>query len=192
MLARSLLNLSATHFVYIFFSVITFNGCTTMQISNVLSTLADPTTLGKKSETAVQAGSNVLKSLETQNQSNLNTNKAMADVLRKYDVTKISPEQFSQMIQKLYQSGTLSEKDYQELSSIRIDLENAGVEPDESINMLDFYTNKITKAQKELGAGIEDPVKQKSLTPDLHRLDWLQKFATVQANPDAVGLNLAA
>ena len=163
-----------------------------MQISNVISSLADPTTWGKKSETAVQSGVSALKSTEQQNQNNPIAQKATAEILRQYDVTNITPEAFTQMIQKLYKAGALSEKDYQELLAVRTDLQNAGVEPDESVNLLEHYSDKVSKAQKSMGTTLDDASKQQSLGPDMHRLDWLQKFAMIQANPDAVGLDMAA
>jgi hypothetical protein len=162
-----------------------------MQISNVIPGLADPTTWGKKSETGFNAGANAVKSIESQGQASQAAQKASVDILRHYDVTHITPEEFSQMVQKLYKAGTISEKDFQELSIVRGDLENAGVEPDESINILEFYSDKLSKAQKNLGSNLDEAARQQRLGPDLRRLDWMQKFAMIQANPDAVGLDLA-
>jgi len=162
-----------------------------MQISNVISGLSDPTSWGKKGEAAVQTGASAIKSIDSQVQTNFNAQKASADILRQYDITNITPTEFSQMIQKLYKAGAISEKNYQELSVVRGDLEKAGVEPDESANMLEFYSNKVSKAQKALGETLADASSQKSLGSDMHRLDWMQKFAAIQANPDAVGLDVA-
>lgn len=163
-----------------------------MQISNIISNLADPATWGKKNEVAAPVAANALKSIESQNQTNPASRKASAEILRKYNVTRITPDQFSEMIQKLYQAGALSEKDYQELAAVRVDLEHAGIEPDETVNMLEIYSDKVSKAQKELDATLDDAARQQRLGPDLHRLDWLQKFALIQAHPDAAGLDLAA
>ena len=95
------------------------------------------------------------------------------------------------MIQKLYKAGAISEKDYQELSTVRGDLEKAGIDSDESVNMLEFYSDKVSKAQKALDATLDDASRQQSLGSDKRRLDWMQKFAAIQANPDAVGLDVA-
>jgi hypothetical protein len=172
--------------------VFSLNRYLIMQISNVISGLADPTTWGKKGETAVQTGVSAIKSSEQQNQTNPTAQKATAEILRQYDVTHITPEAFSQMIQKLYKAGALSEKDYQELLAVRTDLQNAGVEPNETVNLLEHYSDKVSKAQKSMGTTLDDASQQQSLGPDMHRLDWMQKFAMIQANPDAVGLDMAA
>jgi hypothetical protein len=163
-----------------------------MQISNIISGLTDPTNLGKKNETAAAVNENVSKAVDAQVQTNPAARKVTAEILRKYDVTRISSDQFMQMIQNLYKAGALSEKDYQELSAMRSELEHDGIEPDEQINMLEHYSDKVSKAQKELGDTLSDAARQKSLGPDMRRLDWLQKFAAVQASPDALGLDIAA
>src|SRR3989304_6156831 len=111
-----------------------------MQISNIISALTDPTTWGKKNEAAAPVHENAQRPIEAQIQINPAASKVSAEILRKYDVTRISPEEFLQMIQKLYKAGALSEKDYQELSAARVDLENACIEPDERINLLEFYS----------------------------------------------------
>jgi hypothetical protein len=169
-----------------------FSGYPIMQISNVISGLADPTTWGKKSETALKAGTNPVKSTESPSQASPAVQKATVEILRQYDMTRITPDAFMQMIQKLHQAGALSEKDFQELSAVRADLQKAGVEPNESINMLEFYSDKLSKAQMNMGATLDEASRQQGLGPDMRRLDWMQKFAMIQANPDAVGLDMAA
>ncbi len=162
-----------------------------MQISNVISGLADPTTWGKKSETALNTGASATKLIDSQVQASPAAQKASVEILRQYDVTNITPEAFSQLVQKLYKAGAISEKDFQELSAVRADLEKAGVESNESVNMLEFYSDKLGKAQKNLGSTLDEAARQQSLGPDLRRLDWMQKFAMIQANPDAAGLDVA-
>ena len=169
-----------------------FNGYPTMQISNVISGLSDPTSWGKKGEAAVQTGASEIKSIDSQVQTNSNAQKASADILRQYEITNITPTEFSQMIQKLYKAGAISEKDYQELSAVRGDLEKAGIGSDESVDMLEFYSNKLSKEQKALGNTLDEASRQQSLGSDKRRLDWMQKFAAIQANPDDVGLDVVA
>ena len=65
------------------------------------------------------------------------------------------------------------------------------MESNESVNMLEFYSDKLGKAQKNLGSTLDEAARQQSLGPDLRRLDWMQKFAMIQANPDAAGLDVA-
>jgi hypothetical protein len=163
-----------------------------MQIKNVISGLTDPMTWGKKNESAAQASPSAVKQTEPQTLTNQATQRASVEILKKYDVTHISPDEFSLMVQKLYKTGVLTERDYQELSAARADLEHAGVEPNEPVNMLEFFSDKVSKTQKEIGTTLDEAALQKRFGPDMRRLDWLQKFAMVQANPDAVGLDMAA
>ncbi len=162
-----------------------------MQVSNVISGLADPTTWGQKSEAVLKAGVNAVKLIEPQAQAAPAAQKATVEILHQYDVTRITPNSYLQMIQKLYKAGALSEKDFQELSALRGDLEKAGMDPDESVNLLEFCSDKLSQAQRNLGTTLDEAGSQQRLAPDMHRLDWMQKFAMIQANPDAVGLDVA-
>ncbi|MHC4179561.1 MAG: hypothetical protein ACYSWU_18780, partial [Planctomycetota bacterium] len=114
---------------------------------------------------------------------------AMAEILSRYDVTDISPGQFSKMVQKLFEAGTLSDNELQQLAAIRLDLDIDGVEADESIDLLEFYARKIKKLQSRLSDSDAPAAERQQLSPLLHRLDWLEKFALIQSAPDAIGLN---
>jgi hypothetical protein len=156
-----------------------------MQISNVISSLSDAASWGKKGESTAQAGAGAIKSIDSQVQASSKAQKASAEILRQYDITNITPTAFSQMIQKLYQAGAISEKDYQELSAVRGDLDKAGIEPDETVDLPEFYSDKVSKEQKTADAS-----NQQSLASDKRRLDWMQKFAVIQSNPEALGLDV--
>ena len=106
-----------------------------------------------------------------------------------YDITNITPESYLQMIQKLYKAGALSEKDYQELSAVRGDLEKAGIDPGESVNLLEFCSDKLKQDQKSRETPRTRPAN--STRSGRAPADWMQKFAMIQANPEAVGLDVA-
>jgi len=108
---------------------------------------------------------------------------AARDVLQKYDVTDITPTQFSSMVQELFEAGVINDRDLGQLATIRLELDAEGFDADDSIDLLEFYQDKV-----------EDLARQTSGTADApaairQRLDWIQKFAMVQENPFAVGLN---
>jgi hypothetical protein len=115
----------------------------------------------------------------------------MNDILRKYDVTNITPEDFSKMIAKLHDANAISDQEFQELSTIRADLESQSVASDQSVNLVQLYADQLKKLQQQLGDK-PDAASQQKLAPAMHKLDWLQKFALLHANPDAAGIDLAA
>jgi hypothetical protein len=96
------------------------------------------------------------------------------------------------MIQRLFEAGTLSEQELQQLAAIRIDLDLEGVEADESIDLLEFYAQKIEKAQRRLSDADATAADRQQLGPLLLRLDWLEKFALIQTTPDVIGLDAVA
>ena len=73
----------------------------------------------------------------------------MRAIVSRYDMTDITPNDFSNMIQQLYAKGAVSAKDMQELSSIRADLEAAGVGADQSVDLQEFYQQRLAEAQAD-------------------------------------------
>ena len=119
-----------------------------MIVPNALSGLSNLTSLVKRSDTADIKGAAAAKAAAVAQSSPPTPTAAMREILSHYDMTDITPNDFSKLIQQLSDKGTISQKDTQELSSIRVDLENAGVGPDESVNLLEFYQQRIAKVQE--------------------------------------------
>ena len=112
---------------------------------------------------------------------------AMREILGQYDVKNITPRSFSEMLQKLRQANSISEKDYQELSQIRMDLDRDGLGPDERVNLVEHYQRKLSNLQDDIkdlqGKTDSTAVREALQAPVLRRLDWLQKLATMHAQP---------
>jgi len=159
-----------------------------MQIANITAGYPDPTTVGKRGEAIEALAGRALKAAEGRTPSTAGGSSAAAAILARYDVTRISPTEFSEMVQKLRQAGAISDSEFQELAAIRLDLESAGVKPDESVNLMDFYARKVKELQGKI-ENANDPAARQQLGPVLRRLDWVQKFATIQSNPGALGLD---
>jgi len=122
---------------------------------------------------------------------------ALREIVAEYDVTNISPREFSEMIRKLHVAGAISDQEFQELSQIRVDLDLQGVDPDETLNLVDSYLDKLS----ELYGSLDDPADaggspSADQLPQAvsveRRLAWLEKFATIQAGPDRAGLDALA
>jgi hypothetical protein len=162
-----------------------------MQINNITSGLADAASLGKRADQTASNLGKQSKPLESSLSTSPTSQKAMAEIMKKYDVKNITPEQFSSMIQQLYDKGAITKQEYQELSAIRTDLEKAGIGSNESINLIEFYSKKIVNAQQDQEGESTNLSKQQSAILS-SRLDWAEKFSAVHENPDAIGMNLVA
>ncbi len=160
-----------------------------MQIKNILARLSDPTRFGQHRDNADAAGKKAVDASTTGVGSSPSSSR-LREILAGYDVTNISPKAFSELLQKLQQSGLISDKDLQELSQIRSDLDREGVGPDQRVNLLDSYAKRIQAAEQSdavQAPGIE------STAPSLRRrLEWLQKFAAAHASPEAATINALA
>jgi hypothetical protein len=162
-----------------------------MQVSNVLSGFTDTTKLGGKKPDAAETLLKVLKPSDAASQPSAASRAAMNEIMKRYDVTNITPEDFSKMITKLHDAGAISDQDFQELSTIRTELESQGIEPDQSVNLVELYGDRVRKAEQQ-SADQLDVASQQKLAPAMRKLDWLQKFALIHSNPDAAGLDIAA
>lgn len=115
-----------------------------------------------------------------------------ADILARYDLTDITPREFSQLLDELHQSGLLTDEQFRELSEIRTDLASADVLPQEKIDLLDFYRRLLEKADR-LASGDTQGETARQVAEWRRRLDWLEKLAAAQresaaASPDSEGV----
>jgi hypothetical protein len=159
-----------------------------MNVPSVLSGLPDLTSLAKRSDTS-EVKATAGKAVPADLSSSPTPTAAMRDILSHYDMTDITPNDFSKLIQQLSDKGTISSKDMQELASIRVDLENAGVSSDESVNLLDFYQQRIAKARDAAAQSPDTAAAQPNIDALVGRLNWLQKFVAVRQQG---GLNAEA
>ena len=157
-----------------------------MQIHNVLSGYTDPATRRPAEyhdSIAIQRGE---ENGSAEAVSGLSSTIAARNVLEKYDVTEITPRQLTEMVQRLLDAGAISQQDFDQLAAIRLDLDVAGIDPDESVDLLQFYRDKVDEARRQS--------THATAVPDtlLSRLDWIEKFALVQASPEGFGLDALA
>jgi hypothetical protein len=115
----------------------------------------------------------------------------MRDIVSKYDMSSITPNEFSTMIQQLYAKGAVSPKDMQDLSSIRADMEAAGIGADQTINLQDFYQQRLTKAKTD-AAQSPDPAMATTIQALGARMTWVEKFAAVRQTNEPAGVNAVA
>jgi len=162
-----------------------------VQITNVLSRLSDPTGFGQHREVVDTAVSKAADAVSSAAAAVSSSSSKLKEILTGYDVTDITPKAFSEMLQKLQESGLISSKDLQELSKIRTDLDQQGVASDQSVNLVEMYTKKLQEAEKT--AKDQAAATSTASTSTLRRrLDWLQKFAAIHASPDAATINTLA
>ena len=154
-----------------------------MQINSLSSRSVGLPTLPRGNDAAGAVGSG---QAETAAESNASTSSpAFRQILSQYDVSSITPRQFSEMLQKLHQSGTISDQQYQNLSQIRTDLDSSGVQPDEEVDLVKYYSQKLNQTPKSAAASTTTGAagQPQSLNTTQSRLDWLRKVSTIQNDP---------
>ena len=159
-----------------------------MQIQNILAGYSDAAAMGKRNDPVEAALQRPLEKLAKPEASGPVSVELLRGILSDYDVTDITPREFSEMLTELRDAGAISDEDFQELSQIRIDLDRDGVDSDDSIDLVAYHTRKLQEAEKA-APGETGGTSAENLG---RRLAWLQKLATAQSSPDEVGLDLAA
>ncbi len=150
-----------------------------MQIQNVLSGYTDRATKRQAELLDTLVGKADGDRGKPEAAEGLSSATAIRNVLQTYDVTEITPKQLTEMIQRLFDVGVITQQELEQLAAIRLDLDLAGIDPDESIDLLQFYRQKVAdlhRRRSEISA-VPDALRR--------RLDWIEKFALVQ---DASGL----
>ena len=91
----------------------------------------------------------------------------------------------------MHKNGIISDDEFKDLSLIRTDLEGDQVDPDDSINLVEYYANKLRKQPEDIDAS---NLTNNETPPEAlrRRLDWLEKIALVQSSPDEIGLDAVA
>jgi hypothetical protein len=166
-----------------------------MQINTLSSRYLGLPTIRQGIDAAEAAVSNAAETV-TADANSAVTDCAFRQILSQYDVSSITPRQFSEMLQKLHQAGSISDQQYQSLSQIRTDLDASGVPPDEEVDLLKFYGQKLSAAPNTAAFTPAKTASSPSGSPQplstvQQRLDWLRKVSTIQNDP-AAGINSLA
>ncbi len=159
-----------------------------MQINNISSGIASASGLvqaarssGKKVATAVNSGIQAVAAAGA----------AFRDIVSQYQVTNMSPQALSEMLQKLRSAGVINETEYQDLSAMRSDLESEGISSDKATNLIDFYSNRLEKLRKEQ-TSTSDSTTQTAIATAQRRLEWLKKVEAIRSSLASVGLDKTA
>lgn len=105
------------------------------------------------------------------------------EILKDYDLSDITPQQFSKMLQRLRDANLIDDKDFASLSLVRSDLAEAGIESNESVDLLAFYRRFIHRLQlaETQGASAESASASARLEQAQKNLQWLEKLTFLQS-----------
>ncbi len=164
-----------------------------MQIGNVLSSQTDLTSAGKR---ASNAGTAVASLVEATSSTSTTSTSGVAEVMRKYDLTEITPDEFAEMIQKLHENGSLTDEEYSQLVQLRAEMQSDGLAGDEDLNILTYCEQKCAALQQRADAEEKGSAQRAATAKQLATMqecsEWVQKLQLVHESPDSIGLNATA
>ncbi len=168
-----------------------------MQINSVMNRYSDPTAGGKRGETAAAGTIKPLEGFEPTFEPGDAKALSLRKILSQYDVTDITPREFSAMIHQMHKEGLISDDLFGQLSLVRGELDRAGIDADESLDLLAFHEKRLVELRLEsmltLGKVDKTDEDEEPAAVDRdaikERLGWLRKMAVAQESPEMVGLN---
>ena len=119
------------------------------------------------------------------------------DVVSQYDLTDISPQELSELVQKLQQAGVITGAEVQELAQIRLELEQDGADANESLDLVQFFNQKLKNQEEQIR---RQEQRQPGLTVDrgealrgtLRQVDWISKLAAFDSRSRFEALDAVA
>jgi hypothetical protein len=108
------------------------------------------------------------------------------EILARYDVHHISPREFSELVQKLFEAGEIGQTDVQELSLLRLELDKSQADADQPLDLVKFLEDKLRGQEDEISRLNRRHPEQAidrgvALGSTRRQLEWVEKFAAVQA-----------
>jgi hypothetical protein len=122
------------------------------------------------------------------------------EILSKYDVTNITPQQFSQLLRELHSAGAITDDELRELAAVRYELDRADVQSDDPVNLVELFTARLNRLVEsannvatEREVSEQSPAdREQAITLAERQLQWLQKFAALHADTARESLNTLA
>ncbi len=163
-----------------------------MQVKSILSRIFDTAPSNKGREAAESAARRAVEAPSGNIVTSAAAQRQLREILTKYDVTSISPRAFSELLQELQQASLLPDKDLHELFQIRADLDRENIAPDQRVNLLEMYRQRLKEAERavaEAQDSVEATSAEKLAASLRRRVEWLGKFAAIHAEPEGAAVN---
>lgn len=115
-----------------------------------------------------------------------------------YDVRRITPTEFSSLLNELRAAGHLSTEDFEQLATLRQELEQAGHSADEPLDLVEFVRERLTTQQALAEqASASAPARVQELQSGLvtlrQRVGWLERLEALHRRDlDALGFDTFA
>jgi hypothetical protein len=97
----------------------------------------------------------------------------LSDALQDVDLTAITPDDFSELIDRLHASGQLSQEAYDGLLGVRLEMDRNRAPHDQPLDLLAMLNAKLAAQSQGIGG---DAVEASDLTK--RQLSWLNSIAS--------------
>ncbi len=103
-------------------------------------------------------------------------------LLARYDLRRITPRQFAELIQELRRGELISSEEYQLLAGLRLELDQTGHRADQPLDLVQYLEDRLREAQRDQLLLGEDPAEKNAQAQVIQRrLLWAQRFEQLRA-----------
>lgn len=128
------------------------------------------------------------------------TSEAFREVLSRYDVRSITPREYSAMLGELRSSGAIDDEQLRLLSLVRLEIDEANLPLDESIDLVEFFSERLEQQSDEIQElneraareGLPPANTTAALATSRDTLEWLEKFARVAEGAEPGSVDFSA
>lgn len=122
---------------------------------------------------------------------------AFFDIVSRYDIQRISPAEFSRMLQELYENNAVSDEQYRELAGIRHELDARHVDEHEQLDLLKLFSLLVHHAEatkngndaSDRAGGNEAAQRLETLR---EQLKSIQRLAAIQNGENSAAVDMVA
>ncbi len=156
-----------------------------MQIGQLLAGYPDRTSAGERKDRAESGDLQAADQPQQRPTLSAGLTAVLRQIAGRYNVTEISPREFSDMLDELHQNGALTDDQMQQLARVRVDLDLENVDADEEVDLVDFYADRL----EQLLRSDEDGDRPTDAFQAEQLLGWMEKFAVIQSSADVSGVD---
>jgi len=163
-----------------------------MRIDTFRPGQASATAAYAESDASKQSALTATEALQPHTSVASGTTPAFRQILANHDVRSISPREFSELAQSLFDAGEITAQEFQEFAQIRLEADIAGAHPDEAMDFVALFEKKYAEQQEKLAefekeagpAGLSSADRDAYLATTKRQLEWLEKLAAIhEAGP---------
>jgi hypothetical protein len=169
-------------------------------LTNYLTALGRSPNVGNKAVPTEAIGQADTTTASTSDVAVVDQRSQVQQIVAEYDLHEVTPRDFSELVQRLYDAGAISDADRGNFALLRRELDAAGITPDESVDLFTLVEDRLDELRalaeenKENGTATASETQElaQQTATVLSQYEWLVKLDTIRQLGDSATLDQRA